>query len=258
MIPKTLLFIGYLLLYSLCLFGQEEIEDPVVAKINVESNGSVFQIAATGLNKTEISKSLSYKLSVFKKAIGNQSEATMNSGGRFVLAPEEQKVLTVQSLNTEENQRVIVLLLIYEDDKLLAKDRVVINGFEGEDTLAPIVVHELDKAVREEDDREADVVLLKGLVVEDTKTKAGSDFYKYFYSAYNANNINGEEIVKIQEVLAMGSNTRLKIYVGQDVVAQFFLNPRASFLKEKAEQSVYLVNRHLMGLKEAKRQKIKY
>ncbi|MDX1327263.1 MAG: CsgE family curli-type amyloid fiber assembly protein [Arenibacter sp.] len=257
MMLRTILLIGHFFLFSLSLFGQEEITHPVEANIKVASNETVYKITATALNKTKINKSLSYKLSVFKKATGNQSEATMNSAGRFVLAPEEQKVLSVQSLNTEENQRVIILLLIYENEQLLTKDRVVINGLEGEDTLSPLVVSDLQKALQEEEE-ETDGVFLKGLVVEDTKTKAGSDFYNYFSTAYRANNINGEEIVKIQEELALGSNTRLKIYVGQDVVAQFFLNPRASYLKEKAEQSVYLVNRHLMGLKQAKQQRIKY
>lgn len=231
----------------------------VEAKIEVSPQGNMYTLSGSALNKTDLNKSLSYSMSVVKNNENQETSSKTDQKGLFVLEPNERKNLSSSTVNAEENQRIIVFLLIYQDSTVVGKDRIVINGLEGEDSLQPMVIREgeEDKLVNIAEE-EVDVVLLKGLVVEDTKTKPGRDFYKFFYNAYTANNINGEEIVKVQEVLAMGSNTQLKIWVGQDIVAQFFLNPRASYLKEKAEQSVYLVNRHLMGLKEAKKQKIRY
>jgi hypothetical protein len=254
---KRLSFIIFILLSTLLqaqIFNKE-----VEAKIMVSPQDEMYTITGSALNKTDLNKSLSYRMSVVKNNQNLEASSKTDQAGLFVLEPNERKNLTSSTVNAEEDQRIIVFLLVYQDSLVVGKDRIVINGLEGEDSLKPMVIREGDgdKLVSEAEE-EVDVVLLRGVVIEDTKTKPGRDFYKFFYNAYTANNINGEEIVKVQEVLAMGSNTQLKIFVGQDIVAQFFLNPRASFLKEKAEQSVYLVNKHLIGLKEAKKQKIRY
>lgn len=254
---RKLSFIIFILLSTVLqaqIFNKE-----VEAKIKVLPQGNMYTLTGSALNKTDLNKSLSYSMSVVKNNENQETSSKSDQAGLFVLEPNERKNLAKSTINAGEDQRIIVFLLIYQDSTVVGKDRIVINGLEGEDSLQPLVIREGEEdKLADIADEEVDVVLLKGLVVEDTKTKPGRDFYKFFYNAYTANNINGEEIVKVQEVLAMGSNTQLKIWVGQDIVAQFFLNPRASFLKEKAEQSVYLVNRHLIGLKEAKKQKVRY
>ena len=96
------------------------------------------------------------------------------------------------------------------------------------------------------------------MVFEDTKTKAGNDFYDMFYSSYLANNINGEKIVKIEERLAIGNNTQIVILVGDEVVVQFFVNPRSQYLKTMAEQSIYRVTSYFQRLRKTKDQIIRY
>lgn len=254
---KRLSFIIFILLSSVLqaqIFNKE-----VEAKIKVIPQGVMYTLTGFVLNKTDLNKSLFYRMSVIKNNQNQEVPSKTDQEGLFVLEPNETKNLASSTVNVGEDQRIIVFLLIYQDSLVVGKDRIVINGLEGEDSLKPLVIREGEAyKLMQEVEKEVDIVLLKGLVVEDTKTKPGRDFYRFFYTAYNANNVNGEEVVKVQEVLAIGINTQIKILVGQDIVAQFFLNPRASFLEEKAEQSVYMVNRHLIRLKEAKKQQIRY
>mgnify|MGYP001954198380 CR=1 FL=1 len=69
------------------------------------------------------------------------------------------------------------------------------------------------------------------MVIENTKTKAGSDFYDLFYSSYLAKNIDGEKIVKIDEKLAIASNTLIQVVVGDQLVMQFIIKKFITLMK---------------------------
>jgi hypothetical protein len=253
---KYLVFLFILLLPN--LLAAQTLNAEVEATINLDDQGEVYTVTATAFNKTEIKQSLRYRLSVVLNDKTTNNREVSNEEERFVIEPLQKVNLSSRYLYAEENQRIIVFLLIFKDTVVISKDRIVINGFEGEDGLKPMVMREGDSLAFLNKEPQEDVVLLKGLVFEDTKTKPGRDFYKLFYSLYTSYNINGEEIVKVQEVLGIGGTTQMRIYVGQDLVTQFFLNPRFSYLEETAKQSVFLVSRHLQQLKESKKQQIRY
>ncbi|MEO9894670.1 curli-like amyloid fiber formation chaperone CsgH [Aurantibacter sp.] len=226
----------------------------VSAAVDLEiQDNSIINITGSAHNKTQINKSLRYVLSVIKS--GNNSN-TNKQEGRFVLAPGAKKNLSNTSINVNDDDRTIILLLVYENDKVVGKDRKVLNGIEGEeDEVKNFAKPEINKDVKESKE---DGFVLKGVVIEDTKTKAGNDFYDMFYSLYLSNNINADKIVKIEERLAIGSNTQINILVEDEVVVQFFVNPRTQYLKSMADNSIYRVNTYLQRLKANKEQITRY
>ena len=235
-------------------FYNEEVE----ASIDLEVlDNSVLQVVGSAYNKTEINKSLRYDLSVIKGNTDAVNKSKNNQGGRFVLEPGTKKNLSITSINVVENDRTIILLLIYdEDDKIIGKDRKILNGIEGEeDSVDQDTAEIVDSDV---DDSEEDGFVLRGMVIENTKTKAGSDFYDLFYSSYLAKNIDGEKIVKIDEKLAIASNTLIQVVVGDQLVMQFIMNPRNQYLEQMAEQAVYRVNLYFQKLRNQKNQIIRY
>ena len=70
--------------------------------------------------------------------------------------------------------------------------------------------------------------------------------------------INGEEIVKIEERLAIANTTQINIIVGDETVVQFFVNPRTQYLKSMADNSIYRVNAYFQKLKDTKDQITRY
>lgn len=216
-------------------------------------DNSIIKITGSAHNTTEISKSLRYVLSVIKSGKNKNSN---KQEGRFVLEPGVKKNLSNTSINVNENDRTIILLLVYEDEKVIGKDRKVLNGIEGEEDE----VKNLKKASENEDVKNTneDGFVLRGVVIEDTKTKAGNDFYDMFYSSYLTNNINGEKIVKIEERLAIGNTTQINVLVGTEVVVKFFVNPRTQYLKSMADNSIYRVNSYFQRLKDNKDQITRY
>jgi len=226
----------------------------IMAAIDLEvQDNRIIEITGSAHNKTQISKSLSYVLSVIKS--GKNKNANRQQG-RFVLEPGAKKNLSQSSINVNGNDRTIILLLIYENETIVGKDRKVLNGIEGEqDEVNKLLPSKTQEDIKNSDE---DGFILRGVVVEDMKTKAGNDFYDMFYSSYLSNNINGEKIIKVEERIAIGNTTQISVLVDDKVVIQFFVNPRNEYLKAMANQSIYRVNAYLQNLKNTKNQITRY
>lgn len=253
-------FLSLFLMIPVALFSQfynTEVEASI--SINVQDE-HILQISGTAYNKTALNKSLRFVLSVIHKNSNNDIKTKNDQEGRFVLESGMKKSLSTVSTNINSDDRTIILLLVYnEKDIIVGKDRKVLNGVKGEqDEVTDALGKEINSKAEDVKVGNDDGFILRGMVVRNTKTKAGNDFYDMFYSQYLAKNINGEKIVNIVEELALGTNTRMKIYVDKTLVVQFFINPRTQFLKKMAEQSIYRVNAHFQQLRNTKNQIIKY
>lgn len=243
-----------LLLFTASSFGQfynTEIE----AKIYLKKNNEFIEIKGASFNKTNLSQSLRYVLSVIRTDSETKDKTKRDQSGRFVLGPRLKTNLSNTTISANDPARIIILLLIYsEADKIVGKDRLVLNDDPANNDKDAIVINtpidEIAKAVV--DDTSTDVntnaedgIVLRGIVVEESKTKPGRDFYKLFYSAYVQYNLNSKAIVTVKEVFALGRNTKAEVYVGDTLVFTFFLKPQQGFLKEMTNAAIYYVNSHM-------------
>ncbi len=214
----------------------------VEAKINTQQYGDVIQFTASALNKTPSSQSLRYSFSVIKNNGSGSNSSKNEQTGRFVLDLGEKKNLSTTTVNVNETDRIIILLLVYDEkDALLGMDRYVINGNEEDEKIKEFETKKNEAAVNVSPDaveRHEDGVVLRGIVIEETKTKPGRDFYKMFYSLYSSNNVNGDEIVTVKEVLAINNNTKIEIFIANEKVVEFFIRPQNEYLKAMSEISI--------------------
>ncbi|PKA82217.1 Curli assembly protein CsgE [Ulvibacter sp. MAR_2010_11] len=225
----------------------------IEATINLEKNTEFIEITGSAYNKTEVSHSLRYVLSVIKNNPLNSNRSKNDQSGRLVLKGGEKQNLSKTTINANETDRIIILLLVYNsNDKLLGKDRIVINGT-AEDKAAEEQKIILERGISPDGThRNDDGVVLTGIVIEDTKTKPGRDFYKLFSQLYISYNINGDKIVAIKETLALANNTKIEILVDNNSVLEFFVRPQNDFLKAMADESIRRVALYLQQLKEEK------
>lgn len=254
---KKIIMILGLFLFSIHVQAQKRYNEDVEAKIVLDKNNEFIKITGTAFNKTELNKSLRYRLSVIKTNPENSNRSKNDQNGRIVLNPNEKKELATTTINTNEKDKIILLLLVYNlDDKIIGQDRVVLN--ESADAIASKqkLIKALEVQTQESqdvDNRSQDGVELRGIVVEDTKTKPGRDFYKLFYALYSRNNINGNKIVTIKEVLAIGSNTKIEVIVGDQIIFSFFVRPINNYLVEMNDVAITKVYVHFKTLeKESK------
>ena len=86
---------------------------------------------------------------------------------------------------------------------------------------------------------------IDGLIVDETHTRMGSDFYDLFYTHWEAppEASNFTIIIMEQPVPQMG--TRITLKINDDEVAQFMLQPRYDVIEEYAKESVRFLRQHL-------------
>jgi bifunctional DNA-binding transcriptional regulator/antitoxin component of YhaV-PrlF toxin-antitoxin module len=207
----------------------------IEAEIKMTGNSEFMDVSAYAYNKTQISQSLRYIFTVFRTdPSGNKSKNEQTN--RFILQTGEKKKLANTTISNQDQSRMIVLLLIYNlEDQLLGKDRIVLNDDSEEKKI--ILKPKQDNDVRDEF-AASDGVELRGIVLEDTKTKPGRDFYKEYYTGYTYYNINGPKIITIKEVLAIANNTKIEVLVGDEIILEFFVRPQNDYIRGMAETAV--------------------
>ncbi|MBQ4820510.1 CsgE family curli-type amyloid fiber assembly protein [Aquimarina sp. MMG016] len=236
---KLLILLTFVFQVSFAQFTNTD----VVAKIKTSVIDDIVAITATAINRTEVYKSLTYTFSVFRT--DDQNNKSKNSqDGRFALEPNENKQLSITSINTNESDKIVVLLLIYEEDKIIAKDRIAFN--------------EEKKAKDTEQEASDDGIELKGIVVEETKTKPGKDFYDFFYNSYTLNQINGSRIVGVYEKLSFGRTTIIQVKIGDNVIHEFIGKPDLEYLEQMSKIAIRKVYKYFKDLKNQKNDIFQY
>jgi len=232
----------YILLWFLFLmFSLQTIAQyntTIKASLDIKSNGEFFDIKGFGDNLTETSSELRYVLSVIKNNPDTNNKSKNDQSGRIVLDAGQRKLLSTVSVNVNDKDRTIILLLIYDsDDVLLGQAREVLNDFSEEEALEAEIEMK-NKISQDLSQGGSDGVFLKGIVVEETITKFGRDFFRLYINKYNQNRINGEKIITVEEVIALGTNTKIVVKSGNDVIFQNFINPRADYLNDLADFAI--------------------
>ncbi len=228
---KTLIYI-ITLCFAPVIWGQST-NTEVVAKIKTKKVDNTITIIGTATNTTEVYKTLKYSLLVTKTGVVSDNTSKNTQGGRFTLSENETKKLSTIGINMAEKDKVVVLLLIYEEDQIIGKDRIAFNE---------------KKKTKKKVEKNNDGIELKGIVIEETKTKPGRDFYETFYNKYTFSNINGNRIVGIYEKLSLGRSTIIQVKIDDNIIHEFLGKPDLEYLTEMATLSLRRVYKHFKDL----------
>jgi len=216
----------------------------VIAKIKTERIDDIVSVSAEAVNSTEVYKSLKYTFSIFRTDSDNK--VTKNDQeGRFTLEANEQKNLATTSIGIDESDKIVILLLVYEEETIVGKDRIAFN-------------EEANKKKKEEEYTEDDGIELKGIVIEETKTKPGKDFYEFFYNSYTLNRINGSKIVGVYEKLSFGRSTIIQVKIEDKVIHEFLGKPDIEYLEQMSKVAIRRVYKYFKDLKKQKRDIFQY
>jgi NADH dehydrogenase/NADH:ubiquinone oxidoreductase subunit G len=249
-IKKTVI----LMIFFFFIVGfSQQYNKEVIAKINVEKNSEFFTFTSTAENLMATGYSLRYELMSFKTDTNNNTSKNSQEN-RFVLKPHEKLILSSLSLNTNEEGKIILVLVFYNlDDKPISQDRVVLK-YNGEQLEIEPTNSKPIKIVESDQSTPQDGFEIDGLVIENTITKAGLDFYRYYYTEYLNKQIKTNKNIIIEEVLAGFSirSSKITVKVDNQLVWQFFTQPRKDFLKKMASVAL---SRSIAKLQQIEKQK---
>lgn len=235
-------FISLLFLLHFVHFSLGQITNTnIVADLNVESSSNVNVLSAKVKNTTDLYHSLRFVFSVIIYDANNNTSKESQEN-LFALDPYQAKTLYEATIYNEANNKIIILFLVYDDDdKLVAKSRVVLNELgSGNDNS------------ESEGTKESTGFEILGIVVDDTKTKSGKDFYDKFYFFYNYLNLNGNQVVKINEMFSFRRTTRIIVSIGDETLHEFFAYPKEEYIEEMAKISVQRVYKYFESRKKEK------
>ena len=228
----------------------------IKAKIIVEQNSEFYTFKAAVENITPSDYSLNYDFMVFKKdALGNTAKS--NQANRFYLKANENLILSTTAINYNAEGQIIIVLVIYDQDgKPIGQDRLELP--KGGKTAVKEMSGQESDHTSPDQAKPNDGIVLGGLVIENTITKAGRDFYRYFYSDYFNRGIKTQTNISIDEVPGRGRTTMVSILVADKVVWRFFSQPRKDFLKKMAAIAMQRSIMQLQRLQKQKDEFIKY
>ncbi|ANF53058.1 hypothetical protein A0O34_03680 [Chryseobacterium glaciei] len=208
---------------SVSISGQED--KKINAKIESKTMEGQINLKAVVTNSTAIYKELNYLLVSIKKGNGGNLSNNQQSG-KFSINPNETKVLSEINVNLEKKDALKVFLYVKDEEtqKLIAKDSLELNNDSFKKKVSKV---------------EEDVVFeLKGLTIDETKSKVGKDFYDFFYLQYSQLPDKSNSAITISELPGRGTNGQINIEIDDKVVYSFMTNPSEDYLKEQLTNSL--------------------
>lgn len=206
----------FCVLFSTISIAQENRDSLIVAKIDVVQSENTLTFRPMVQNKGAYHYELNYLLLV-KKSDENKNLSINQQKGKFTLQPNAIESLSNTTINQTSKQKVTAILFIRDEvaNKLITKDSVQIITKE----LRPV--------------KESSLIVMRGIVVDESKTKMGRDYYDAFYSTYNQYPSKFDFIINISELPHRGLSSIIQVKVDQDLIFEFFTNPDEEFIKEQ-------------------------
>lgn len=235
----SMLFI--FLAFPLLGFTQFETHDQMKAVLELVKQGDKVDITAKAVNDDNVIHSeLSYLLiSLKQNASGNLSNSQQE--GEFMIKLDEIKVLSSMSVNLSTGDEFKVYLFIRDerDNLLLSKDSLIFSVNED----MSLAMQSKPAAVQKKGaDPKLDNFMIKGLVIDETKTKVGADFFDLFYSAYSQVSDSYAFTLKLVEQASALRGSLLHIEAGNDTIFSTHLMPNEEYLKEQVEYALRTIN----------------
>ena len=178
-------------------------------------------------NNDNLSHAISYTLMVKRQTLtGNLS--TNRQGGQDLIQPNEKKRLSVTSVNREKGDAFAAVLNVYENGRQILSDTLK-NGD------VPI------KKAQARPSFDEDQLSGGSLLIDNTRTRAGNDFYELFYKAWVAPPESDNMVIEIEELPFRGLTTLIKIKLNDITVFSQHIQPQRRYLEELAPVAAQIV-----------------
>lgn len=209
-------------------------------------------VVITGLveNYTEKTFAYSYSMSLRKAAPSGNTMSTQS--GSFTLIPKEQKALSTVSINLSATASFNIVLKIFDDEKVVAikelnSDERFLADFQKLKPKKQVLITKdtLDHKKASTPQNSTDALEIEGLIIDETRSKSGRDFYEQFYAKWVAPRGAKDFTITIRELPARGRAARVSVEINGNAVFRRMVQPRQDIIELLAEQSVGIAQKHL-------------
>lgn len=220
-------FISLTFLVITGIFSNAQKLNTVTAKIEINNIEGVFNLKAVAQNQSEIFQSLNYIFLAVKKDTSKNMSSSKQEN-KFTLLPKETKVLSEISINMSKDDALKVYLFIKDEktSQVIAKDSLEISSKNIKNAVA------YEKTTNEEN------MMMTNLIINDSKTRIGDEFYRKLYSVLMLSELKFRFRVRIAELPSTGTNMMLQVFANDEIVLSFMARPEDDYLDDAVQQTV--------------------
>ena len=212
---------------NMILFQKISAQENIEAKINHEEINNFIKIENVAINNSELHKELEYLfISIRKNKQGNIS--SNKQSGKFSISPKSTKKLSETTINIDPSDELKCYLYLKDENSkaLISKDSLMFK---------------VKKKTLELDSSDPKI-FLQNLTIDETKTRAGKDFYDNFYIKINQMNKKYNKTISIVELPTFARNTQIQIFVEDRLINQFIVNPSEEFLENQVNFTINILD----------------
>lgn len=211
-----------LMCFSNLSFAQVEATNEIQSKVLFQLVEQNVRVQPLLRNATPFVKGLTYVVLVEKSGDTNSSSASKR--GRLVMQPGDIANLSASTQNLLKGEKLTVDILVYE------KDTILIHQNSKEYQLKE--VNSQREAVNFFDER------ISGIVIDNTKTKLGNDFYNEYYNRYQQLYKDNKETAYVEETPPIGRTTLVTVKIGNREVFKARTQPGYDYLDNLVKQAL--------------------
>lgn len=226
---KQFLFLLFSCGAAAAAFGQGVDEEALVqGQIVYELIGEGIEVRGLCENRTDERIAIAYDFKVSGEDKSNNPFSGQKDG-EAVLAALETKTVSTTKLPISGLSRFEVILELYYQDVLIDADTLVYSADQEEGKRED----EFKEDISEEVDFEGQDSGLEfgGLIIDNTRTRAGRDFYDMLYSLWEAPAGAGDYLIKIEEFPGRVRTTRLVVWLDEEKIVDTNLQPNYDYIE---------------------------
>ncbi len=213
--------------------GQDLEEEAVLqGSITYEVKGEDIILKAQAENTTTDEVIISYDF-FLTGTDKNNNALSSNQSAQAKLSGGEVKELATTRAVLAEVEEFEAVLLLYFQDVLMDADTLAYSA--GKQKQAPEAEFEEDISQEVDFEGQESGFEFGGLIIDNTRTRAGRELYDLFYSGWEAPSGAGDFYIKLEEFPGRGRITRLVVWLDDERVVEANLQPNYDYLEGLAD-----------------------
>lgn len=209
----------------------------------IEENDTVF-VKALGINLTEDSMALNWEMDIHKETQAGYFDKKLN--GQIVAEPYYPHIISATSIDLKKREYFVIIFKVFNLENDLVNSDTLIST-----EVDPILVKPsppkppIANRVLPKPRNNLDALEIDGLILDETRSKIGRDFYELFYNRWNPPTGAKDFLITIREMPSRGLGARVSIEVNENVVLYRFLQPRSGLIEEEANFTISYIKNYL-------------
>lgn len=209
----------------------------------IEENDSLF-VKGLMANLNEDPQKLNWEMKVENYSIPDSSKTIKGEVTAEFFLP----ILAVETnVDLKKKEYFEIIFSVFDSTmEVLDSDTLKISSIDPEVKKPPPPTPVIAKRALPRPGVSNDAIEIDGLILDETRSKIGRDFYETFYNRWTPPMGAKDFSIIIKELPPRGIGARVSIHVNDNLVLFRFLQPRGEVVEQEANISISYVKRYLM------------